>query len=184
MADTMNNEGVTIIDITDPMNPRYCFLPGCDSTDGTLDMTPLTAQQYLDTLIDPERPSMFLTAEHCREVSALLADVPLVSQRAIAEAWPAGPDDCFEYNETLAQAVETCTRGGDGVSSDGPLSDAALGMTVDPSIVNAVFTNDANAIAGILSEGDRDLETLHAIRSIRGPFPDALLPIQAPINHP
>ncbi|KAL1693140.1 hypothetical protein GGG16DRAFT_111366 [Schizophyllum commune] len=180
-TDTMSNEGVTIIDITDPTNPRYCFLPGCDSTDGTLDMTPLTAQQYLDTLINPERPSMFLTADHCREVSALLANVPLVSQRAIAEAWPAGPDDCFEYNETLAQAVEACTRGGDGVSSDGPPSDAASGMTVDPSIVNAVLTNNADAIAGILSEGDRELETLHAIRSIRGPFPDALLPIIAKI---
>ena len=80
----MNNEGVTIIDITDPTHPRYCFLPGCDSPSVDLDMTPLTAKAYLDTLSDSDKPMLFLTAEHRREVSALLTDEPASHSAGLA----------------------------------------------------------------------------------------------------
>lgn len=172
---------MTVIDITDPTHPSYCFLPGCDSPDDELDMTPLTAKAYLDTLFNSDKPPLFLTAEHCREVSALLADVSLVSQRAIVEAWPAGPEDCFKYDEGPAKGVENGTPGDSSAPSNvlPSVTTSGVAEAVDSSITQAITTNDVNAIAQILSQGDRYQDAMQAVRSIVGPFPDDTIPIIA-----
>jgi hypothetical protein len=47
-----NNDGITVIDVTDPESPAYCFVSvyglGCsEDTSNIQDMTPLSATQYL-----------------------------------------------------------------------------------------------------------------------------------------
>ena len=130
----MNNEGVTIIDIPDPTHPRYCFLPGCDSPGADLDMTPLTAKAYLDTLSDSDK-----------------------------------------YNEALANGVEDGSAGDCSASSDDlPSVTTSSAAKADPSIVQALAINNVKAIAEIISQSDRYLNVMQAVRSIGGPFPDDL----------
>ena len=79
-----------------------------------------------------------------------------MSQRAIAEAWPAGPEDCFKYKEAPANGVEDGSAGDCNASSDDPPSvTTSSAAEADPSIVQALATNDDEVIAKIISQGDR-----------------------------
>ncbi|KAE9402177.1 hypothetical protein BT96DRAFT_918379 [Gymnopus androsaceus JB14] len=48
-----NNDGLTILDITDPLNPSYAFVAGSE-TDGDLGDEPCTAEDYLGLYYDGE----------------------------------------------------------------------------------------------------------------------------------
>ena len=103
-----------------------------------------------------------------------------MSQRAIAEAWPAGPEDCFKYKEALANRVEDGSAGDCSASSDDlPSVTTSSAAEADQSIVQALATNDDKAIAKIISQGDRYLNVMQAVRSIGGPFPDDTIPLIA-----
>ena len=103
-----------------------------------------------------------------------------MSQRAIAEAWPAGPEDCFKYKEAPANGVEDGSAGDCNASSDDPPSvTTSSAAEADPSIVQALATNDDEVIAKIISQGDRYLNVMQAIRSIGGPYPDDTIPLIA-----
>ena len=82
-----NTDGLTIIDITDPEYPRYCFLPGHETPIKSPRMTPLSVKQYLGAYYKKEDKAG-KQWKHCEEVFALFKDIPLLSARDIAKAWP------------------------------------------------------------------------------------------------
>ncbi|KAF4458745.1 hypothetical protein FALBO_14511 [Fusarium albosuccineum] len=92
-----NNDGITVIDITDTAHVRYCFMTlyDDDDTDGC---TPLTGQQYVRRYY-PDSHSMVVNN---RSTIEELDETPLVQVEALAETWPWGEwkiDDMTEQAE-------------------------------------------------------------------------------------
>ncbi|KAJ2935749.1 hypothetical protein H1R20_g1345, partial [Candolleomyces eurysporus] len=80
--DGANNDGITILDVTVPRNPAYCFAF----------LTPLTAAQYLRGYYPvPKGPLGVDEMSHeryCLEAIANLDDMPLIPISTLAKVWP------------------------------------------------------------------------------------------------
>lgn len=92
-----NNDGITVIDVTDPEAPAYCFVSICglesDDTSNIKDMTPLSATQYLRSYYPKGDSEALDRRERMFEQSILDTLHPFESVRMItidmlAEAWP------------------------------------------------------------------------------------------------
>ncbi|KAF6756020.1 hypothetical protein DFP72DRAFT_307364 [Ephemerocybe angulata] len=95
-----NNDGITVVDVSTPAKPRYCFasldhgLEGEHAADCP-PLTPLTAQQYLRFYYaEPEEHELAqdveLQAAEKLNVDSIhnLDDMPLLTRDAMCEAWP------------------------------------------------------------------------------------------------
>ncbi|RXW21622.1 hypothetical protein EST38_g4247 [Candolleomyces aberdarensis] len=93
-SDGANNDGITILDVTVPMNPSYCFvfLGEPEIEDDVPGMIPLTAAQYLRFYCPvPEGPLDVnkMHYERCYlEAIANLDDMPLIPIATLAKVWP------------------------------------------------------------------------------------------------
>ncbi|RXW21620.1 hypothetical protein EST38_g4245 [Candolleomyces aberdarensis] len=94
-SDGDNNDGITILDVTVPRNPAYCFvfLSVPDTEDDLPAMAPLTAAQYLRTYypVPSERPlddNKMSFERDCLEAIANLDDMPLIPIPTLAKVWP------------------------------------------------------------------------------------------------
>ncbi|KAF2652566.1 hypothetical protein K491DRAFT_718793 [Lophiostoma macrostomum CBS 122681] len=80
-----NNDGITILDITDLDHVRYCFVPGsepgAENSIGSEEPMIYTAREYLNDYYKELAPEM-------KEVLALLETVPLVQTASLNETWP------------------------------------------------------------------------------------------------
>ena len=95
-----NNDGITIIDVTDPESPAYCFVSidglECEDTSNIPEMTPLSATQYLRGYYPKAKMDDSETPDHGEimlEQSILDTLRPFESVRMITidmltEAWP------------------------------------------------------------------------------------------------
>jgi hypothetical protein len=86
---TGNNDGVTIIDITQPESVRYCFViwyahdqAGLPQTDGKF-MTPLRGAEYLSIYYKKEEWTSTM-----QELSGTLDKFPLITASILNETWP------------------------------------------------------------------------------------------------
>ncbi|KAH9921538.1 uncharacterized protein BXZ73DRAFT_79930 [Epithele typhae] len=84
-----NNDGITIIDVTDPYNPKYCFMVA----DGpVLDAPGYLVQYYEDVLGSTddigEEPSSNAHLQYLRNCMRPLRNVPLIPSSRLQEAWP------------------------------------------------------------------------------------------------
>ncbi|KAL1753441.1 hypothetical protein FB107DRAFT_276705 [Schizophyllum commune] len=152
-----NNDGLTIIDVTDPYNTRYCFLGG-DETE-TEDSGRLTAQKYLEAYydIDREDPQM---RDHLRQVLDACKGFELIDIGALQEAFPSdfkGPASSTKVEE------ERNTE--DGVPS-------LTSLTLGPVVKQAVESGELEAIEPILIQADKLPKVLEALRAVEAPFPD------------
>ncbi|TFK83185.1 hypothetical protein K466DRAFT_458492, partial [Polyporus arcularius HHB13444] len=91
-----NNDGLSILDVTDPEDPAYCFLTG-NETPGTPKQrhAPLDARGYLSAYYHLEKPTKGKAKHgnttHGKLSSTLhvyLTDVPLLPITSLREAWP------------------------------------------------------------------------------------------------
>ncbi|KAL8887017.1 MAG: hypothetical protein Q9215_005353 [Flavoplaca cf. flavocitrina] len=85
-----NNNGITVFDITEPANPRYCFVDfmGMESERGVDLNTPLSARTYLEAYYE-------LNDATNDEVGLLplvesFQNRSLITEEALAETWPDG----------------------------------------------------------------------------------------------
>ncbi|VDC07162.1 unnamed protein product [Peniophora sp. CBMAI 1063] len=156
-----NNDGITVIDVTDPANPSYCF--------NAIGGPPLTAEQYVrqyypqtvdlatideSVLEDKEGLSDDVATERMvmQTISALEA-VPLMSIDLLVEAWPR------EYTRARKKMVAAGTYvPSDAVSQDdavpatSTISDAPLPPQPDmPSLAGTPFRK---AVLHAASTGD------------------------------
>ncbi|KAJ2923190.1 hypothetical protein H1R20_g13904, partial [Candolleomyces eurysporus] len=90
-SDGDNNDGITILDVTVPRNPAYCFV-FLNAEDVLPAMTPLTAAQYLRSYYPaPKRPlnvdemTQMSSEWDCLEVIANLDDMPLIPIATLAK---------------------------------------------------------------------------------------------------
>ncbi|KLU91437.1 hypothetical protein MAPG_09957 [Magnaporthiopsis poae ATCC 64411] len=81
-----NNDGITIIDITDLDNVRYCFVDfhGMESEREVPLHTPLSAMDYILAYYDPHHPFMV----HNRHTQKALKKYDLVQVEALNDCWP------------------------------------------------------------------------------------------------
>lgn len=80
-----NDDGLTVIDVTDPYNPAYCFLQS---------RTPMTAEQYVRDYYSvpnsdvPKDDDAWKTEEYVQKCIHRLDGERLVTLQMLAEAWP------------------------------------------------------------------------------------------------
>ncbi|TFY61032.1 hypothetical protein EVJ58_g4766 [Rhodofomes roseus] len=152
--DCDNNDGITVIDVTDPGSPAYCFMSGEGS------MRPITARGYMLYYDDiGDVPAHTLRAFDC---------IPLVTQDIIDEAWP--PQDKLEGAETGP------STDGDNFPRDtansliSSLAELSLGLALD----QAISIGDTSDIERLLLQPQKvDLVRSHLQR--HKPFPNSAL---------
>ncbi|KIY67804.1 hypothetical protein CYLTODRAFT_490290 [Cylindrobasidium torrendii FP15055 ss-10] len=88
-GDEDNNDGITIVDVTDPTHPSYCFVaPGyIEAVEEVDNWVPLSAEEYVRAYypagkLDPK------VEEDVVQTIARLDGTPVLSINALAEAWP------------------------------------------------------------------------------------------------
>src|SRR5438552_2701218 len=101
MLDIDNNDGISVIDVTDPLAPSYCFV----SVNGN--RVPLSAIEYVrmyypvPTLgYKPRRMKDDIVLAAIR----LLDGVPMISLSMLAECWPA------EYKRSAQTPTQSTTE--------------------------------------------------------------------------
>ncbi|TRM69902.1 hypothetical protein BD626DRAFT_625185 [Schizophyllum amplum] len=161
-----NNDGITVVDVTDPYEPKCCLLAGCETnTDDRGLLTPemyLRAYYNMDAQEDPEMKA------YLEGVLKAVQDIKIVDRNALAEAWPsecgilAGTDELDEEDgeKTVAELVPSLTS-----------------LTLGPAIQQAIEAGDLEGGELILMQADKLPRILETLRAIEGPFPDKGLPL-------
>lgn len=101
-----NNNGITIFDITDPGNVRYCFVDfeGMESEREVELMTPLSARVYLEAyyeLDEADDKAGFLP------LLDQFKKYQLITATALKETWPHGEWDLDEAEDDGEEEIET-----------------------------------------------------------------------------
>ncbi|KAF8165997.1 hypothetical protein B0H34DRAFT_649747 [Crassisporium funariophilum] len=87
-----NNDGITIIEITDPEKPSYCFV-FINGTEVLPGMSPLSASQYVRSYY-PKPENISMNKDDKAEEASVLATLQpfesssLISSHMLAETWP------------------------------------------------------------------------------------------------
>lgn len=166
-----NNDGISIIDVTDPYAPSYCFVASGSRR-------PLTAEQYvrlyydkyaipsnLETEETEEQKNKRLVEEDVQATIALLDDYKLLDLQMLAEAWPA------EYEKQHRQSQQN------KAPSESALPDVLLSladMAITPAVVHAVKSDDTVDIEGMVwMPGKAD--TIKTALRAQTPFPNSAL---------
>ncbi|KAL1712261.1 hypothetical protein EV715DRAFT_213975 [Schizophyllum commune] len=185
-----NTDGLTIIDITDPEHPRYCFLPGHETPIKSPRMTPLSVKQYLGAYYKKEDKAG-KQWKHCEEVFALFKDIPLLSARDIAKAWP--DESRYNWNDFDDDEEEEEAEAGDGGdeaarangdetsdrADDAPEIPSLASLTLGPSIKQALETGDADGISPFLMQPGTFAKVMEVTRAFEEPIPDVSIPVLA-----
>lgn len=170
-----NNDGISIIDVTDPYNPLYCFVHGgTEDGDEEEARKPLTAEGYVRKYYAKYTPRPEPEVEETEQEKtnrliekdvlatvALLKDYKIVSLQMLAEAWPSEYEKAFRKYEK------------DGVAADASASalPSLLDMSILPAITHALKSNDTTNIEALVWMPGK-VDTLKPALSMRKPFPD------------
>ncbi|KAG6876863.1 hypothetical protein C0992_011536, partial [Termitomyces sp. T32_za158] len=172
-----NDDGITVVDITDPRNPAYCF----DSTEGI----PLTATQYIRIYYpvpdeeDDNEDDHMMPEEKVLNAIVGLEGERLVNLRMLAEAWPA------EYNEQYQADVESQNSEPDQgavttTSRIPPLSE----LTLKPTVIHALETGDTTDVERLIWLPGKAQTLIEILRSYEPCLPDSSVSLLAQIiNH-
>jgi len=161
-----NNDGITIIDITTPENPSYCFISGCDlrSADGGV---PLSAEEYVrayypvpsDTVDETKEEEAFVL----HNIAAFDA-VPLLSLEKLADAWPQ------EYQGALEKSQKSGSNASEEAANT--VIPSLAEVTLKPAVEQAVLTDKTTEIEGLFWMPGKAKLT-KAILQSQSPFPES-----------
>ncbi|KAH9938715.1 uncharacterized protein B0H18DRAFT_968423, partial [Fomitopsis serialis] len=126
--------GISIIDVTKPESPAYCFIRS------ERRCRPIDAQEYMSAY--GHAPTDERKLERALQI---LADIPLVTQDMLNEAWP--EQDRNETADTNPADVEVVATTAD---ADEPQ------MSLVPALDQAISTGDTSMIERLLSQLDKD----------------------------
>ena len=137
-----NNDGITIIDVTDPESPAYCFVSihglECEDRSNIPTMTPLSATQYLRgyypkvKMDDSETPDQkkIEFEESVLDTLRPFESVRMITIDMLSEAWPG------EYKSGKPNPAQ--------LSIDPKESSAATSVHTPPSLVEMTFVPALN----------------------------------------
>ncbi|KAI0312684.1 hypothetical protein OF83DRAFT_1176408, partial [Amylostereum chailletii] len=117
-GDGDNNDGITIIDVTYPSKPAYCF--------NMIGERPLSAEQYVRGYYPNDSPRK----EVERAIDSL-ADVPMITYEMLAEAWP------DEYRPS--KAAREAEKLADGREQAAAIDHLEIPSFADMALEKAIF---------------------------------------------
>ncbi|KIM32494.1 hypothetical protein M408DRAFT_219842 [Serendipita vermifera MAFF 305830] len=138
-----NDDGITIFDVTDPQNPRYCmvFLGGIEYEEGyddSMSFRPMSAKTYVESYypyINPEHSQESQAPEEeldsIRSAYKGLEEVPLIDAPTLAEAFPGEYD--ADRTEWKWDAVDIAKKSPSSIVS--VISELAEETVAAPSLV-------------------------------------------------
>ncbi|KAF4574859.1 hypothetical protein EYR36_006210 [Pleurotus pulmonarius] len=166
------DDGISVIDVTDPMNPAYCHI---------LSHRPLSAGEYIGRYYGSlrqgatqEEQAMYTELKaHIETIIASLDDVGLVTTEMLAEAWPGEYASHNKASETSDEVVAPLEQ--PPVSEDNdlpPLADLVVGPAVRQSIAQGNF-DGLEQLVWIPGKAKLIKAALQEIN----PFPDTAIPL-------
>ncbi|KAF9555370.1 hypothetical protein CPC08DRAFT_753139 [Agrocybe pediades] len=136
-----NNDGITVLDISDPFSPSYCFVSiyGLEAVADVPELVPLSAETYVRAYYPEEEEPSSEENEEASE-SALVENLvqaairsldpyPVISLQTLHTTWPDEYDDPME-KETLSSTIPAS-------AAQNNRDDVAL--PVVPSLVDVIF---------------------------------------------
>ena len=175
-----NNDGISIIDVTDPMAPSYCFVSfdGIEAEGELPSRVPLSAEDYArayypkytlpaqneaaETEEEAKRRRNSLSVEEDVQATiAKLKDVKLVSREMLSEAWPAEYEMAVDKKEATDAGTETDT------SALLSLADMTMALAVTQAVQGG-DTTDIEAMVWMPGKASLVKTTLREL----SPFPD------------
>ncbi|KAF5324429.1 hypothetical protein D9611_004055 [Ephemerocybe angulata] len=183
-----NNDGITVVDVSTPTKPRYCFasldhgLEG-ENADDCPPLTPLTAQQYLRFYYaEPEEHELAqdveLQATEKLNLDTIhnLDDMPLITRDVLCEAWPRTFKASRHDDDSIGPVANVDKEQGpdrdssnadiDSLKPEGssPRILKLSGPTVSPGNPLSML-KDLGAISGLDASGNKEVDK-HILRQI------------------
>ncbi|KAJ6599168.1 hypothetical protein DFH09DRAFT_1389279 [Mycena vulgaris] len=149
-----NNDGISVIDITDPTNPSYCFVS-----------VPLSAEQYarayypVPTDAEKAENGVKETEEDVQQKIESLRDERIMTLDVLAEAWST------EYKSS------TPTSAKDPAPASEPFPSLA-DLAVKPAVEHGIQTGETEELEGLVWLPGKARLITSALRS-HDPFPDS-----------
>ncbi|ESK85394.1 hypothetical protein Moror_5923 [Moniliophthora roreri MCA 2997] len=155
-----NDDGITVIDVTDPTNPAFCHV---------IEDEPFTPEQYVRRYYPvPSKERMTVLEDDPDE------GIRLLSRDVLAEVWP----EEFPGGKTLQEEVlveEPTPR----AAALPPLAD----LTIGPSVDQCLLQNDWSGLEPFFEMPDK-AERIKEALFFKDPFPDAgITPLTKMLPH-
>ena len=143
-----NNDGITVIDITTPEKPSYCFVSihGLEAAGDAAMRVPLSATDYARAyypVLDAEN----LTDDSPRPLEktilrtiASLDGVPLVTLEMLADAWPA------EYTQSQGVVQEGQLKKSSSVDESNMCIPSLSALALKPAVEHALHVEGTKEI--------------------------------------
>ena len=165
---TDNDDGITVIDMTDPEHPAYCFVSLSETEFGV--HIPLSAEQYLcsyypvPTSEKMKKEETWLNQEYLLSVTATLHGEKMVTIKMLADTWP------DEYKGKLETTMDrSASPEGKPMSSTIP---RLANLTVAPAVGHALAIGNTVQIEEILWMPNNTKLVKATLRNAL-PFPDS-----------
>ncbi|KAK0206519.1 hypothetical protein DFS33DRAFT_594858 [Desarmillaria ectypa] len=160
-----NNDGITVIDVSNPLKPAYCFVSvnGLEVAEEVPDMEPLSAEQYVRAYYPKEDGPKDASVQ---KVVDALADKNLVTLRMLAEAWPNEYKDDSESNDIDDSREPHNTS----VASD--LVPSLVDLTLGTALEQGIPAGDMAHLENLVWQPGK-APLIKAVLQKQVPFPDA-----------
>ncbi|KAH9950063.1 hypothetical protein B0H21DRAFT_706537 [Amylocystis lapponica] len=149
-----NDDGISVIDVTDPEAPKYCLVLNRDRE-------PITAEEYVRRFPVPPRPDEFFRftdEDDTPQVVNLMRGEEMITLSMLAEAWP------DEYEDVGVAVADT--------SEEASFVTAAN----TPALAHAIESGDTGNLEELLWLPGKAGHVVSILREM-SPFPDAALPL-------
>ncbi|KAF9055233.1 hypothetical protein BDZ89DRAFT_1125007 [Hymenopellis radicata] len=169
-----NNDGISVIDVTDPFNPHYCFvsLGGIEAEAEVEGWTPLTAEQYARAYY-PSGKQQEVVETDVLSVIALLDDTKLMTIDMLAEAWP----DEYTVPERAPVADREATP---PPSSNVDPVPSLVNLALGPAVDAALASGDTSVLDKLVWMPDKAV-ALRTFLQSKSPFPETGISLLAEI---
>ena len=165
---TDNNDGITIVDITTPEDPSYCFISGggLESADGRV---PLSAEEYVREYYPVPSDKIERDGECSMEETVLrniaaFDGVPLLSLEKLADAWPQ------EYQASYEKFQKIGSNSSEEVAS--AVIPSLAELSLKPAVEQAVLINKTTKIEELLWMPGKP-KLIKGILQNQNPFPES-----------
>ncbi|KAL6306820.1 hypothetical protein BKA93DRAFT_140786 [Sparassis latifolia] len=158
--DNDNDDGISVIDVTDPEHPAYCFVNLDSESNG-----PLSAEQYVRIYhavpksMESEKDR--LLEEDILAKIALLDGENMVTLEMLAEAWP------DEFGNDLKKKKSALFTENDAIIP------SLATMSLAPAVDHAIKLGDTSGLETMLWLPGKIATDMKALLQEKSPFPDA-----------
>ncbi|KAJ7499023.1 hypothetical protein FB451DRAFT_1016034 [Mycena latifolia] len=180
-----NNEGITVIDISEPTNPSYCFV-SIWGLEASSDNVPLSAEEYVRAYYpvpndqEVNSPKLFPlidlkfsakeTEEDVQKKIDSLRDERIMTLDVLAEAWPT------EYKPSAPTSTSAAE---DHTPASNPLP-SLVDLSLKPAIEHGIQIGDTEELEGLVWLPGK-VNLIKSILRGQDPFPDSGLSLLAKV---